>query len=76
MKWTSLKLLSHVFSLTNKMQQIMPYKLEKFSNCIHMYVSSETCHFVYLELGLNFQILFQSQTMRCLRGMAEPEVSD
>ena len=29
--------------------------------------SGETCHLVYLELGLNFQLLFPSQTMRRLR---------
>ena len=34
--------------------------------------SGETCHLIYLELGLDFQ----SQTMRCLRGVAESEVSD
>ena len=53
----------------------MPYKLENFSNCIHMYVmygceqvSGKTCHLVYIELGLNFQMLFQK--------VAESEVSD
>ena len=35
--------------------------------------SGETCHLVYLELGLNFQILFQSQIMRRLQGVAESE---
>ena len=34
----------------------------------------ETCHLVYLELVLNFQILFQ--TMCRLQGVAESEVSD
>ena len=54
-----------------------------FSNYIHMYLmygyeqfSGETCHLVYLELGINFQLLFQSETMRRLRGVAESEVSD
>ena len=31
----------------------------------------ETCDPIYLELGLNIQILFQSQTM-----LTEPKVSD
>ena len=36
----------------------------------------ETCHLIYLDLGLNSQILFQSQAMRHLQGVAESEVSD
>ena len=40
--------------------------------------SYATCHIVhvYLELGLNFRIWFQSHTMLRLRGVAESEVSD
>ena len=38
--------------------------------------SGETCHLVYLELDLNFQIPFQSQTMVRLQGVAESVVSD
>ena len=33
--------------------------------------SDETRHLVYLELGLNFQILFQSQTILGLGVVAE-----
>ena len=50
----------------------MPYKLEKFSNFTHKSVmygnekfSDQTCHLVYLELGLNFQILFESPLSTC-----------
>ena len=38
--------------------------------------SYATCHIVYLELGLDFRIWFQSHTMLRLRGVAESEVSD
>ena len=44
--------------------------------CGNEQFSYETCHPVYLELGFNFQILFQSHIMLRLYDVAESELSD
>ena len=71
MKWTLLKPFSHVFSLTNPTQWIMPLKLEILSNCIYMnamYWNEKFSNLVDLELCLSFQILFWSPYFACWHG--------
>ena len=70
MKWTSLKLFSHVFHWLIRCCKTC-HSIEKFSYTnVCLYGRNEqfrdkTYHLIYLELVSNFQILFQSPCSAC-----------